>query len=111
MSHTDLGYVGRDLKILKRFAKAAGLDLDNLSPRDEELLIRLVMLSRPFGFEVQMKPGYICEKLTQAREVGKRVRIVPDREFWKNGPCQYQLDGWSYHLELYTPRTSKKNNN
>ena len=91
--------------LLSRYAKAAGIDLENATRKEIALLARLVEMSEGISYDSSMKPGYIEKILRESRKTGKNIRIVPDRKFWKNGYCNQQKDGWTYHLQLYKPRT------
>ena len=95
-----------DYVFYKSFLRAAGKKEKDVTPEEEQYFWRLVGLVLP-SYDATMNPTDIRKALREARKTGKKVRVVRDREFWKNGTRYGQCDGWSYHLELYTPR--KKN--
>jgi len=74
-----------------------------LTHKEEELLWRLVQLCTFRPYDCTIKPSVVRKALKEAKKTGKKIRIVPDAEFWKNGKSHGQCDGWSYHLVLYTP--------
>lgn len=98
-------YINLHDYLLSRYAKAAGIDLENATRKESALLARLLDMSEGISYDSSLKPEYIEKKLRESHKTGKNIRIVPDRKFWKNGNCHNQTDGWTYHLQLYKPRT------
>lgn len=91
----------------RKFAQASGIDLQNASEKDKAYLQKLITHIVLYCEFDPIDPETVCEKLRLARETGKRVRIVRDRKPWDNDPNVTVLDGETFHLELYTPRTKK----
>ena len=88
------------------FAKAAGIDLERATDKELAFLSRLMDVADKISCRDEHRYSIIVQTLAYARKQGKRIRIVTDREFWKNGSCRDQLDGWTYHLQMYKPRTA-----
>lgn len=89
--------------LFNSFYRAYSSKRRQLTERDEALLHRLAMLCCGHCYDSPMKPSTVRKALLEAKRTNKLVKLVPDSQFWKNGNCHGQCDGWSYHLVVYSP--------
>ena len=92
--------------LFSSFAIAYGKQGTTLSKAEWKMINRLVFMCLP-GYDASLNPRTVRKALRTAHKEGKMVKAVLDSRFWINGRDRDQLDGWSYHLVLYS--TIRKN--
>lgn len=92
-----------DENLYETFLKAWGKSAEGVSKSEDIQIKRLIRCCQP-SYDTPMDPKQIVKQLKAAAKQNKNIRIVLDREFWKNGNQRNQYDGWSYHIELVSKR-------